>query len=195
MFENLRRDATAYKKDGGWCGQPGFWIIAVYRLGMWAHSFRSPLLRIPLWILYRIARFPLRLFNVDVWAGADGARIGPGLRLIHPANIIIARDVEIGENCLIFHEVTLGTGNVPGKPKIGSNVDIYPGARILGGVVIGDRSMIGANCVVTTDVPADFVVVPPVSRILPKALSPVAVRGAQRTAAERQNAHRQPSES
>ena|SRR5689334_9027628 len=186
MFENLRRDASAYKMDGGWCGHPGFWIIAVYRLGMWAHSFDSPFLRIPLWILYRVARVPLRIFNVDLWAGAKGARIGPGLRLIHPSNIIIARDVEIGSDCLIFHEVTPGTGNIPGRPKIGNNVDIYPGARILGGVVIGDRSMIGANCVVTTDVPADFVVVPPPSRILPKALSPVARRGAAPGAPEPQ---------
>src|SRR5213075_1740757 len=106
MLETLRRDATAYKMHGGWYGHPGFWIVAVYRFGMWAYSFRSPLLRIPLWVLYRIARFPLRLFNVDIWAGADGARIGPGLCLIHPANIIIARAVEIGQNCLIFHEVT-----------------------------------------------------------------------------------------
>src|SRR4051812_14377431 len=178
MFENLRRDAAAYTVHGGWFRHPGFWVVAVYRLGMWAHSLPNPLLRVPMWILYRLARLPLRIFNVDLWAGRGGARIGPGLRMIHPANIIIAAGVEIGENCLIFHEVTLGTSGMPGRPKIGNNVDIYVGARILGGVVIGDRSMIGANCVVTSDVPPDSMVIPAASRTLPKAFSPVARRGA-----------------
>jgi serine O-acetyltransferase len=175
MFDNLRRDAARY--GARWYGHPGFWIVAVYRLGMWAHAQRNPLLRVPFWIAYRLARLPLRVFSVDLWAGAEGARIGPGLYLIHPANVIISRDAEIGENCLIFHEVTLGTGPVPGRPRIGDNVDIYVGARVLGGVTIGDRSMIGANCVVMSDVPADSVVVPSANRVIPKALSPVARRG------------------
>lgn len=175
MFENLRRDAARY--GAHWYGHPGFWIVAVYRLGMWAHAQRNPLLRVPLWILYRLARIPVRPFNVDLWAGSGGARIGPGLYLIHPANIIIPEGAEIGENCLIFHEVTLGTGTVPGRPKIGNNVDIYVGARVLGGVTIGDRSMIGANCVVMRDIPANSVVMPAPNLIIPKGLSPLAARG------------------
>lgn len=169
MFETLRRDATRY--GAGWYRHTGFWIVATYRFGAWAHALPAWFLRLPFRILYRLARLPFLFLNVDVWAGAEGAHIGPGLHLIHPHNIIIARDVEIGENCLIFHEVTLGTGTVPGRPKIGNNVDIYVGARILGGVTIGDGCMIGANSVVTTDVPPNSVVVAPPSRILPKALS------------------------
>lgn len=84
---------------------------------------------------------------------------------------------EIGEDCLIFHDVTLGTGQIPGAPKIGNNVDIYPGARVLGGVVIGDRSMIGANCVVTRDVPPESIILAAPGRVMPRSLSPVA-RGA-----------------
>lgn len=174
MFDNLRRDAARYAELGGWYAHPGFWIGAVYRLGMWASSLPHALLRLPFWILYRLLRLPLRIFNVDVWAGARGARIGPGLCLIHPANIIIGRGVEIGENCLIFHEVTLGTGPTPGIPKIGDNVDIYVGARVLGGVTVGDGSMIGANCVVTKDVPAHSVALAPAMRVIPRSLSKVA---------------------
>lgn len=173
MFENLRRDAARYPES--WYSEPGFWIVAVYRFGMWAYSL-PPMLRLPFWVLYRLARLPLRIFNVDIWAGRGGARIGPGFRLIHPANILIARDVEIGENCLIFHEVTLGTGTTAGRPKVGNNVDIYVGARILGGVSIGDGSMIGANCVITADVPPGSVVVASPSRVIPKFLSPKASR-------------------
>ena len=126
------------------------------------------LLRLPVWVIYRVARLPLRLFGVDLWAGPGGARIGAGLCLIHPTNIVIGGGVDVGEDCLIFHEVTLGTGPVPGVPKIGKNVDIYVGARVLGGVVVGDGSMIGANCVVTRDVPAGSVVVPAPNRVIPR---------------------------
>ena len=175
MFENLRRDATKYRKSYGVIPHPGFWIIAVYRLGVWAHALPSALLRFPFLVLYRLARFPLRhFFNVDIWAGKRGARIGAGLYLIHPRNVLIGAGVEIGADCLIFHEVTIGTGPIPGVPNIGNNVDIYVGARVLGGVSIGDHCMIGANCVVTQDVPARSVVVPPAVRVIPRSLSPIA---------------------
>jgi serine O-acetyltransferase len=174
MLKNVRRDAAKYASLGGWYSSPGFWIVAIYRLGVWGYSLPA-VLRIPVLVVYRLARFPLRyIFNVDIWAGPRGARIGAGLCLIHPNNIIVGRGVEIGEDCLVFHEVTLGTGPLPGFPKIGNNVDIYVGARILGGITIGDRSMIGANCVVTRDVPPGSVVAPPPVRIIPRSLSPIA---------------------
>lgn len=174
MFANLRRDAAKYEGLGGWQTHPGFWIGAAYRLGTWAHSLRNPLLRFLFWVLYRLIRLPLRIFHVDVWAGSRGALLGPGLCLIHPTNIIIGKGVRIGEDCLIFHDVTIGTGPIPGVPRIGNNVDIYVGARVLGGIVIGDGVMIGANCVVTRDVPPRSVVMAPPSRVLPRSLSPVA---------------------
>lgn len=182
MFENLRRDITKYDDHGQWFANPGFWIVAIYRLGMWADSLPSVFLRIPMWVLYRLAKLLVRRYNVHLWAGRNGTRIGAGLKLIHPTNIMIGRDVEIGEDCLIFHDVTLGTGQIPGTPKIGSNVDIYPGARLLGGVTIGDHSMVGANCVVTRDVPPESIILTPPSRVIPRSLSPVA-RGADMEAA------------
>jgi serine O-acetyltransferase len=184
MFDNLRRDAVRYKDLGGWFTHPGFWIGAVYRLGNWAKSLRNPLFRVPLWMLYRLARIAQRaMFSVDIWAGPRGARIGPGLCLIHPMGVLIG-PVEIGEDCLIFNDVTLGTGTTPGFPKIGNGVDIYVGARILGGVTIGDRSMIGANCVVMRDIPEGSIVLPPKNEIIPRSLSAIANRDAQITSAE-----------
>lgn len=181
MFENLRRDSAKYTEIGGWYTHPGFWIVAIYRLGVWAQSLPSGFLRVPMWALYRLVKLLTRSFNVDLWAGSRGARIGAGLCLIHPFNILIGRGVEIGEDCLIFHEVTLGTGPVPGYPKIGNGVDVYVGARVLGGVVIGDHSMIGANCAVMRDVPPRSVVVSAPIRIIPRSLSPVASRADQQT--------------
>jgi serine O-acetyltransferase len=174
MFENLQRDISKYKDLGGWYTHPGFWIVAIYRFGMWADSLPSRFLRIPMWVLYRLIKMLWRSHNVHLWAGRSGTRIGAGLCLIHPMNVLIGSGVEIGEDCLIFHNVTLGTGQIPGRPKIGNNVDVYPGACVLGGVVIGDRSMIGANCVVTRNGPPDSIIITAPSRVIPKSLSPVA---------------------
>lgn len=182
MFENLRRDSAKYESIGGWYAHPGFWIVAIYRLGVWAHSLPA-FLRIPMWMLYRIVKLPFRVYSVSLWAGPGGARIGAGLCLIHPANVVIGQGVEIGEDCLIFHDVTLATGPASGRPKIGNHVDIYVGARVLGGVVIGDSSMIGANCVVTRNVPAGSIVLAAPSRVIPRSLSPVARAADRRTTA------------
>jgi serine O-acetyltransferase len=171
MFENLRLDAARYGSFRGWVTHPGFWITAIYRLGMWSHRLPRGV-RIPFLVVYRVLRFASYvIFNVDLWAHAKLGRIGPGLLLIHPRNIAIGPGVEIGKHCEIFHEVTLGSGIEPGMPRIGDNVDIYVGARILGGVTVGDRSLIGANCVITKDVPSDSVVVVAPARVLPKTLS------------------------
>ena len=174
MFENLRRDAARYEDLGGWHCNAGFWIVAIYRMGAWAHTL-PVFLRIPIWVLYRLARIiPYRLLNVTLWAGPRGTRIGAGFCLIHPTDVAIGQGVEIGEDCLVFHDVTIATGPVPGCPKIGRNVDIYVGARVLGGITVGDRSMVGANCVVTKNVPDDSVVLPAPSRVISRKLSPVA---------------------
>lgn len=166
MIDALRRDAARYATLGGWHAL-GLWVGATYRLGIWAHAL-PPVLRIPFVLLYRLVRLVWRIFlNVNI---QSGARIGPGLCLIHPRNILIPAGVEIAEDCLIFHEVTLGTGPTPGLPKLGRSVDLYVGSRVLGGVTVGDGSMIGANCVVTRDVPAGSVVAPPPPRIIPRAL-------------------------
>lgn len=178
MFENLRRDIARNSHDGRWFTNPGFWIVAVHRLGMWAHSL-PVILRVPMWVLYRLFRLPFFFYHVQLWAGRGGAHVGPGLRLIHPTNVMIGGNVEIGEDCIIFHDVTLGKGPVPGTPKIGNRVDIYPGARVLGGIAVGDRSMIGANCVVTRNIPPDSVVVAAPFKMMPRSLSPLA-RGADR---------------
>ena len=183
MFENLQRDIEKYEEHGRWYANPGFWIVGTYRFGMWANSLPSKFQRIPMWILYRLLKLAFRHYNIHLWAGNSGTRIGAGLKLIHPTNVMIGSGVEIGDNCLIFHDVTLGTGQIPGTPRIGNNVDIYPGARILGGVTIGDRSMVGANCVVTRDVPADSIILTPPGRVIPRTLSPVA-READQAAAQ-----------
>ena len=82
------------------------------------------------------------------------AQLGGGLLLPHPNGIVIHPGAVVGPNCLIFQQVTLGTGGpMTGLPRIGGHVDIGAGAKLLGGIVIGDHARIGANAVVTRDVP------------------------------------------
>ena len=75
--------------------------------------------------------------------------------------VVIGETAEIGDNCTIYHGVTLGgTGKDTGKrhPTIGNNVLIGAGAKVLGPFKVGDNSMIGANSVVLREVPPNTTV-------------------------------------
>jgi len=92
----------------------------------------------------------------SVVTGADipvTTAIGGGLLIPHPNGIVIHPQSQIGVNCLIFQQVTIGTRG-PGLPVIGGHVDIGAGAKILGPVIIGAHAKIGANAVVIGNVPA-----------------------------------------
>lgn len=80
---------------------------------------------------------------------------GPGLTLPHYGNIVINRKCRIGKNCKIHVGVNIGGGHDgSGKtPVLGDNCYIAPGAKIFGGVVLGDNTQIGANAVVNKSFP------------------------------------------
>jgi serine O-acetyltransferase len=85
------------------------------------------------------------------------SKIGNGIKLPHPLSIVIGEGTIIGDNVTIYHNVTLGTkhsliDNRKTYPIIGDNVIIYTGCLILGGIKVGDNSIIGANSFVTKDV-------------------------------------------
>ncbi len=85
-----------------------------------------------------------------------GAKIGKGLFIDHGAGVVIGETAEIGDNCTIYQNVTLGgTGKDVGKrhPTLGNNVLVGAGARVLGPFTIGDNSKIAANAVVLEEVP------------------------------------------
>ena len=85
-------------------------------------------------------------------------KLGGGLLIPHPTGIVIHPGAQIGTNCLIMQQVTIGGNRGASVPVIGNGVDIGPGAKILGGVTIGDRAIIGACSLVMKDVPAGAVV-------------------------------------
>jgi serine O-acetyltransferase len=88
-------------------------------------------------------------------------RIGGGLLLPHPNGVVIHPRAEIGTNCLIHQQVTIGTkeDGCEGVPVIDGGVKIYSGAKILGPIHLGAHATIGANTVVSVDVPENGTVV------------------------------------
>jgi serine O-acetyltransferase len=129
------------------------WAIVEYRLRQAAE--RSPLsafLKPVTWATRHV---------IELCTGIclpTSARIGPGFAINHHGPIIVHGDFRAGENFTLSHQTTMGAMH-DGVPEAGDCVFIGPGARVLGGVRLGDRSMVGANAVVTSDVPADHVAV------------------------------------
>ena len=119
----------------------------------------------------RIAALRHRFWSIVT--GADiplGSRIDGGLLLPHPNGIVIHPDARIGPNCLLFQQVTIGTGGpTPGTPTLGGHVDVGAGAKILGAVTIGAHAKIGANAVVLCDVPPRASAVGVPARVLTRA--------------------------
>lgn len=92
-------------------------------------------------------------FKIEV---GKNARVGPGLRLPHPMDIIIAPNSEIGPDCDLYAGVrlVLSHGNKQG-PRLGAHVFMGDGAKAVGAVNIGDHAIIGVSAVVTKDIPAN----------------------------------------
>jgi len=133
---------------------PGFHAIVIHRFVHVLYKFGIPL-------------FP-RLFSQinRLLTGIEihpGAAIGSGLFIDHGAGVVIGETAEIGHNCVLFHNVTLGgTGKHTGKrhPTLGNNVFVGTGATILGPVTIGSNVRIGANTFIyMVDIPDNCTVV------------------------------------
>jgi len=84
-------------------------------------------------------------------------KIGPGLKIWHGDGTFVSAD-EIGKNCTIYHQVTIGRLNLEHPTAIGNNVTVYAGAKVLGRVKVGDNAIIAANSLVISDVPPNVTV-------------------------------------
>lgn len=91
-----------------------------------------------------------------------GASLGERLVIDHGMGVVIGETAVVGNDCVIFHGVTLGGTKfdmTKRHPTIGNNVLIGTGAKILGPITIGDNARVGANAVVTKSVGNDQIVV------------------------------------
>ena len=94
------------------------------------------------------------------------AIIGKGTKFSYGgAAVVIHARAKIGNNCTIGPAVTLGRRKGNGVPSIGDNVFIGGGAKILGGIRIGDNSVIGVNSIIINDIPANSLVVADISQV------------------------------
>ena len=132
---------------------PGFHALLFYRI---AHFLNNLKLKFIARLVSQLGRF---LTGIEIH---PGAKIGKRLFIDHGMGIVIGETTTIGDNCTIYHGVTLGgTGKDKYKrhPDIGDNVIIGCGAKVLGPIKIGNNVKIGANSVVLKEVPKDSTVV------------------------------------
>ena len=156
MFARLREDIqTIYTKDPAarslWevLTYAGLWAVLNHRVAhrLWRNGFKTG----ARWVS-QCSRF---LTGVEIHPGAV---IGRRFFIDHGMGVVIGETAVIGNDVLMYHAVTLGGTSLEKTkrhPTIGNQVLIGMGAKILGNVTVGDNARIGANAVVTRDVPAD----------------------------------------
>lgn len=132
---------------------PGVQAVWGYRVG---HAMWNRGLKLPARTMQNVTRF---FTGVDIH---PAAKLGRRLFIDHAEGVVIGETAEVGEDVLIFHQVTLGGVSMsPGKrhPTVQDRAIIGAGAKILGPVTIGCDAKIGANAVVVKDVPPQAVAV------------------------------------
>ncbi|MCP4632318.1 MAG: serine O-acetyltransferase [candidate division Zixibacteria bacterium] len=159
MFRTIIEDIRAiYRNDPAaknieFLLYPGFHAITFHRINHRLWKLGLPL--IPR-LLSEINRF---FTGIEIH---PGAKIGRGFFVDHGAGLVIGETTEIGDNCVLFHNVTLGgTGKHRGKrhPTLGNGVLIGTGAILLGPITVGDNVKIGANSfVVMRNIPSNTTV-------------------------------------
>ena len=148
---------------------PGFHILVYHRIAHWLYQHKR------FFLARWVSQHGRRRTGIEIHPGAT---IGKCLFIDHGMGIVFGETTEIGDNCTIYHGVTLGgTGKDTGKrhPTLGNNVLIGAGTKVLGPVYIGDNSRIGAGSVVLRNLPANCTAVgvpAEVVRINNKAVNP-----------------------
>lgn len=151
--------AEDLRTHDGRLSEPGFWAIALHRLGNARMAVRSRVLRAPLSAAYRVAANSVnRLWGIEL---PHSVQLGRRIRIWHHGGIVLNARA-IGNDCHVRHNTTLGVARrdqVQHKPVVGDRVDIGVGSCILGAVTVGDDAVIGANSVVVRDIPPGSVAI------------------------------------
>jgi len=155
MFQFFREDVqTIISKDPAARGfldvmtYPGLWAMVWHRV---AHAFWKVGARL---LARMIASASRTATGIEIHPAAT---IGRRCFIDHGMGVVIGETAIIGDDCVLYHNVTLGGSplmKTKRHPTLGNHVLVGMGAKILGAVVIGDGARIGANAVVTKDIPA-----------------------------------------
>ena len=157
MFQNLLETVNAYLARDPAAKNPievlllypGVKAVCYHRGAHWCYEHKL------MFLARMISQMGRHRTGIEIH---PGAKIGKRLVIDHGMGIVIGETAEIGDDCLIYHGVTLGgTGKDSGKrhPTIGNNVLIGTGAKVLGPFKVGDNSRIAANSVVLSEIPPD----------------------------------------
>ena len=153
LIIQIHEDWNAHFRD--WT-HGGFRALAVHRFGKWVRCGRG---RSPVWWLLRrlhlmIYRYVRNHYSIELHYDTF---VGRRVVIAHPMGIVIHGGAVIGDESIIYQNVTIGALNgerVHEAPTLGRSVTVGCGAAVLGPVTIGDGARIGPNAVVMTDVPA-----------------------------------------
>src|SRR5512145_2524230 len=173
MFNRLREDiAVVFERDPAarttWevltC-YPGLHAILLHRCahGLWGSGLK--------WLARFLSHLARWLTGIEIHPGAT---IGRRFFIDHGMGVVIGETSEIGDDCTLYHGVTLGgTSWAKGKrhPTLANGVVVGTGAKILGPITIGERVRVGANSVVVKNVPADCTVIGVPGRIVDNRIS------------------------
>src|SRR6187455_279123 len=161
MFTRLREEiAVVFERDPAarntWevitC-YPGFHALLVHRLSHWLWQMRFK------WVARLVSHLGRFLTGIEIH---PGAQIGRRFFIDHGMGVVIGETAEIGDDCTLYHGVTLGgTSWNKGKrhPTLGRGVVVGAGAKILGPITISDGARVGSNAVVVKEVPAGATVI------------------------------------
>ena len=144
----MERDPAARSRLEVYFLYSGFKAVRAYRRASWfqRHGMK--------FIARAISQSARRRTGIEIH---PGAKIGRGLFIDHGMGVVIGETTEIGDNCTLYQNVTLGgTGKDQGKrhPTLGHNVLIGAGAKVLGPFTVGDNARVAAGAVVLDAVPA-----------------------------------------
>ena len=126
---------------------PGFHILVYHRVAHWLYEHKH------FFLARWVSQHGRHKTGIEIH---PGAKIGKCLFIDHGMGIVFGETTEIGDNCTIYHGVTLGgTGKDKGKrhPTLGDNVMVGAGAKVLGPINIGNNVKVAANAVVLKDIP------------------------------------------
>lgn len=161
MFARIREDiAAARRRDPA--ARSGVEVALLYPglHAIWAHRVWHVLWRRRLRLIARAGSQLTRwLTGIEIH---PGARIGRRFFIDHGMGVVIGETAEVGDDVMLYHGVTLGGRTRDhGKrhPTLEDGVSVGAGAKILGPVRVGARSVVGANAVVTKDAPSDSILV------------------------------------
>ena len=168
MFDIIKQDLRAvFDRDPAATSKlevvltyAGFHALLAYRISHWLKLHDVPILPR---VISQLARW---VTGVEIH---PAAQIGTGFFIDHGMGVVIGETAEIGDYVTLFQGVTLGgTGKERGKrhPTLGNHVVVGAGAKILGGITIGDNVKIGANSVVLRNVPANSTVIGVPARVI-----------------------------